>query len=159
MLRLLSCLSCLVSAFVLSWNAVQALAVVQPMEKSYKGPLPELTAAQIELRDLLRRDVERLAGGIGERNLNRYPQLQEAATFVENSFVKVGYKVVRYGYEVQGRKCDNLEVELSGGESAEEIVIVGAHYDSVAGSPGANDNASGVAAMLALARHFAGGQP
>jgi Zn-dependent M28 family amino/carboxypeptidase len=50
----------------------------------------------------------------------------------------------------------NIEAEIVGGARPGEIVIVGAHYDSVVGSPGANDNASGTAAVLALAKRFAG---
>jgi Zn-dependent M28 family amino/carboxypeptidase len=45
-------------------------------------------------------------------------------------------------------------VEIPGARP--QIIVIGAHYDSVFGSPGANDNGSGVAAMLALARRFAG---
>jgi Zn-dependent M28 family amino/carboxypeptidase len=51
---------------------------------------------------------------------------------------------------------NNLEAVLPGHGAADEIIVVGAHYDSVAGSPGANDNASGVAALLELARLLAG---
>jgi Zn-dependent M28 family amino/carboxypeptidase len=53
----------------------------------------------------------------------------------------------------------NLEVELPGRRQPEKIIIIGAHYDSVRGSPGANDNGSGVAALLARARLFAGKKP
>jgi hypothetical protein len=128
----------------------------QPMDKSYKGPLPELTAEQIMLRDELRRDVRMLAEEVGERNLGRYPKLVEAAAFIEKSFIGAGYeRVERQSYEVRGRKCDNLAVELAGNDHADEIVVVGGHYDSVVGTPGANDNASGTAATLALARRFA----
>jgi Zn-dependent M28 family amino/carboxypeptidase len=126
------------------------------MDKSYKGPLPELTAEQILVRDELRRDVRMLAEEIGERNLRRYEKLVQAAEFIAKSLVEAGYeRVERQTYEVRGRKCDNLEVELPGTEHADEIVVVGGHYDSVEGTPGANDNASGAAAMLALARRFA----
>jgi Zn-dependent M28 family amino/carboxypeptidase len=52
-----------------------------------------------------------------------------------------------------------LEAKLVGSESAGGTIIVGAHYDSVQGSPGANDNASGVAAVLELARLFRGFTP
>ncbi|HEV3022775.1 MAG TPA: M28 family peptidase, partial [Pirellulales bacterium] len=128
----------------------------QTMDKSYKGPLPELTAEQILVRDELRRDVRMLAEEIGERNLRRYEKLVQAAEFIAKSLVEAGYeRVERQTYEVRGRKCDNLEVELPGTEHADEIVVVGGHYDSVEGTPGANDNASGAAAMLALARRFA----
>ena len=49
--------------------------------------------------------------------------------------------------------CANVIAELRG--TSDEIVILGAHYDTVDESPGADDNASGVAALLALARTFA----
>jgi hypothetical protein len=52
----------------------------------------------------------------------------------------------------------NLEIEFSGGPRRDEIVIVGGHYDAVLGSPGANDNATGTAAVLELARLLAGQQ-
>jgi hypothetical protein len=128
-------------------------------ERSYRGPLPELSVEQIRLRDALRADVEQLAGTIGERNLVRYQQLLAAANYISRSFTAAGYRVNKQSYEVRGRKCDNLEVELPGGERKEEIVIVGAHYDSVRGAPGANDNGSGVAGLLALARRFADQKP
>jgi Zn-dependent M28 family amino/carboxypeptidase len=56
-------------------------------------------------------------------------------------------------------RCNNLEVEIPGDAHASEIVVVGAHYDSIVGSPAANDNASGIAATLAVARRFARGEP
>ena len=65
----------------------------------------------------------------------------------------------RLGYEVRGKTCHNLEVEIPGRQRPEEIVVVGAHYDSVPGCPAANDNGSGVAALLALARAFAQAEP
>ena len=60
----------------------------------------------------------------------------------------------RDNYEIEGKTCSNLEVELDG--ASPDVVLIGAHYDSVFGSPGANDNGSGVAALLALASRFAG---
>jgi Zn-dependent M28 family amino/carboxypeptidase len=61
-------------------------------------------------------------------------------------------------YTVDGTVCANLEVELPGTTRGDEIVILGAHYDSVPDCPAANDNGSGVAALLCLARRFAGSQ-
>lgn len=147
------------AAFGMLAGAAPLKAEDKPVEKSYRGSLAELTPEQVELRDALRRDVEYLAGKLGERNLRRYAQLQAAATYIEKSLVKEGCQVGRQAYEVRGLKCHNLEAELRGGKSADEIIVVGAHYDSVEGSPGANDNATGVAAMLALARRFAGQKP
>jgi Zn-dependent M28 family amino/carboxypeptidase len=124
--------------------------------KSYRGPMPPLTAQEIDLRDALRRDVEKLAGEIGERNMARYRALAAAADFLESSLRESSYEARRLGYQVAGVTCHNIEVEIRGSDRADEIVIIGAHYDSVQGSPGANDNATGAAAVLALAGLFAG---
>ncbi len=123
--------------------------------KSYTGPLPPLTSAQISLRDELRRDVETLAGQIGQRNIWNHQNLTAAADFLETSLAEAGYKVRRQNYLVENLICCNLEAEITAAEQPEQIVIIGAHYDTVYGSPGANDNGSAVAATLALARHFA----
>jgi Zn-dependent M28 family amino/carboxypeptidase len=56
---------------------------------------------------------------------------------------------------VEGETWHNLEVSRLGRDRPAEIILLGAHYDSVRGSPGANDNASGVAALLALSARFA----
>jgi Zn-dependent M28 family amino/carboxypeptidase len=113
-----------------------------------------LSPAEMSLRAELVADVQTLAGEIGDRNLLRYTQLNAAADFIEGSFARAGLKPRRDTYELQGRACHNIEVVIPGARP--EIVVIGAHYDSVYGSPGANDNASGVAALLALARRFAG---
>lgn len=113
-----------------------------------------LSAAEVVLRSELVGDVQMLAGEIGERNLLRYPQLDAAADFIEASFSRAGLQPRRDTYEAEGRACHNIEAEIRGNRP--EIVVIGAHYDSVFGAPGANDNASGAAALLALARRFAG---
>ncbi|HEX7517552.1 MAG TPA: M28 family peptidase [Chthoniobacterales bacterium] len=112
-----------------------------------------LSAAEIVLRAELAADVQALAGDIGERNMRRYPQLNAAADFIENSFSRAGLRPRRDTYELNGQACHNIEAEIRGVRP--QIIVIGAHYDSVFGSPGANDNGSGVAAMLALARRFA----
>src|SRR5436190_24098952 len=113
----------------------------------------ELSRAEIDLRDELIADVRTLGAEIGERNMWRYAQLNAAADFIENSFLRAGLQPRRDSYELQGQACHNIEVEIPG--THPEVLLIGAHYDSVFGSPGANDNGSAVAATLALARHFA----
>jgi Peptidase family M28 len=113
-----------------------------------------LNEAEVALRAELVADVRALAGGIGERNLNRYPQLVAATDLIEASLARAGLTPRRDSYDLRGRACHNIEVEIRG--TRPEILVVGAHYDSVSGSPGANDNGSGVAGLLALARRFAG---
>ncbi len=124
--------------------------------KSYAGELPPLTDAQRQLREELFRDIEKLGGEIGERNIRQYHNLTTAADFIETTLAEAGYKVNRQCYEVEKQICCNIEAENRGSSRPEQIVIVGAHYDSVYGCPGANDNGSGVAATLSLARCFAG---
>jgi hypothetical protein len=113
-----------------------------------------LNEAEVALRAELAADVRMLAGDIGERNMRRYAQLSVAAEFIEGSLSRAGFAPRRVSYELGGQACHNIEVEIGGARP--DILLVGAHYDSVFGSPGANDNATGVAALLALARRFAG---
>jgi hypothetical protein len=113
-----------------------------------------LSENELALRAELKANVEKLAGEIGERNMNRYPRLLAAGEFIEASLTDAGLTPRRDSYELRGRACHNIEVEIRG--AAPEIFVIGAHYDSVLGCPGANDNGSGVAALLSLARRFAG---
>jgi Zn-dependent M28 family amino/carboxypeptidase len=126
---------------------------------SFKGPLPPMTEEERSLEHELRSYVHQLAGQIGERNLFRYKQLVAAATFIRTTLTSAGYDVRRHTYDVAGQASENIEAELRGTDKPEDIVLIGAHYDSVQGSPGANDNASGIAAMLALARAFTRTKP
>jgi hypothetical protein len=116
-----------------------------------------LNADEAGLEGQVRTDVDFLAGTIGERNVpDKAEKLEEAATFIFTSMNAAGYRPFSQWYSVAGRRCRNIEVEVRGTDRSGEVVVVGAHYDSVPGSPGADDNASGVAVMLALARSFAG---
>ncbi len=121
----------------------------------YKGPLPALTDSQAALADELKSDVEKLADRIGERNVWHYSNYMDSADFIESTLTKAGCDVVRQGYEVMEKTCFNVAGEIPGGKNPDEIVLIGAHYDSLRGTCGANDNGSGVAAALALARRLA----
>lgn len=123
--------------------------------RSADTDLPALTPHEQTLSENLRRDVDALASGIGERNARRYEPLMAAADYIDEALVASGYTVQRQRYQILDRPYDNIEVERAGRSRPDDIVVVGAHYDSVPGSPGANDNASGVAALLALASSFA----
>ena len=126
--------------------------------ESYSGPLPPLGEAESALAAALRRDVLELAVEIGERNIFVPDALARAADFLETRLAETGRTVQRQQFEVDRQPCCNLDLEIAGTDRAREIVVVGAHYDSVAGSPGANDNGTGVAALLALAE-ILGRQP
>ena len=125
----------------------------------FAGPLPPLGAEQRALERRLRRHVQVLAGDIGERSDSTYAALTRAAAYLDGSFRSLGYVVRAQPYTARGRVYQNLEVEIRGGARPAEIVVVGGHYDTAVGAPGADDNASGVAGVLELARAFAGTTP
>jgi hypothetical protein len=63
---------------------------------------------------ILRQDIGRLAGAIGERNLDHYAKLNEAATFIEQSLRQTGHVPMRQEYEARGMRFANVEIELRG---------------------------------------------
>jgi hypothetical protein len=134
-----------------------ALALFLPRSAAPDAPLTR-TDADRALAAGLERDVRVLADSIGERHLFASDRLDAAARFLAEELREVGLDPAHQEYEVQGVRVRNVEVEIPG-EAGDEIVLIGAHYDSVVGSPGANDNGSGVAAVLALARTFADRTP
>jgi len=119
---------------------------------SFRGPIPPLSPEEEATRAQLQSHIFTLAGEIGERNLLRPARLDAAADYIESIFRQMGYEVVVQTYLHNGQPFRNLEATLPGGNRAEEIVLLGAHYDTVMHSPGADDNATGVAALLELAR-------
>lgn len=127
---------------------------------SYRGELPPLTSAQRAAAARLKADVTTLATEIGARDMAAHPKaLAKAAAHVEARLRAAGYAVARRPFEVKGRPVDNLEAVLAGGAKASEVVVVGAHYDSVPTTPGADDNASGTAALIEVARAMRGKKP
>ncbi len=127
--------------------------------KSYSGPLPPLSNAQSELQGRLSEEVKYLSETIGERNVWRAGSLQIVVNHLRGSFQEAGYAVTDRTYRVEGQDVSNLEVSVTGSESPGETLIVGAHYDTVAGTVGADDNATGVAAVLELARQLRQSKP
>lgn len=100
----------------------------------------------------LRQIVTALAREFGFRSYRDAERLEKAADFIFNQFTSLGYQVTRQPFLFRGKTYYNIIAELIGKSSPEKILVVGAHYDSVQTTPGADDNASGVAGVLALAR-------
>lgn len=119
---------------------------------SYKGELPPLTAEETKIRERAGKHIRVLAGEIGERNIWKYKAYASAALYIETAFTDLGYAPQRETFRVDQVAVHNVVAEKTGTTLADEIVVVGAHYDTVEGSPGANDNATGVAGMLEIAR-------
>ena len=104
----------------------------------------------------LRDVVTALARGIGYRTYRDSDRLEQAAQYVTGQFASFGYQATRQPFPFIGNTYHNIIAESRGTHRPEDILIIGAHYDTVRTTPGADDNASGVAGLLALAREFAG---
>jgi len=97
-----------------------------------------------------RQRVETLARLHPSRNGVFPARLARAAAYVEQEFRSLGYEVHSQRFHALGDEFCNLVVELPG-ERESSVIVIGAHYDTVIGTPGADDNASGVAGVLELA--------
>ncbi len=124
----------------------------------HEAPPPEVAGASAPLQplaDRLQNHVQRLASYIGERNVWRPEALHAAQDYIREEWNRQRYDVTVQSYNAYGIVSENLEVVRRGIQRPDEIIVIGAHYDSVRGSPGANDNASGVAALLEIGRSLA----
>lgn len=123
--------------------------------KPHEGPLPPLTAEERSLADILRKHVETIAAR--EHNLDHPEELEKVARYIERVLEGYGYAINRQIYEVNKKPARNIDaiIEPAGGTTDPAVLVVGAHYDSARGTPGANDNATGSAAVLELARLLA----
>ena len=124
---------------------------------SHIGPLPAPAGSVQGIARELAVHVSTLAGTIGERNTGEEKSLARARDYIAAQLGNVpasGSTIAIEPLGPEGLDAENVILELPG--QTPELVLVGAHYDSAPGTPGANDNASGVAIGLALARRAAG---
>jgi Zn-dependent M28 family amino/carboxypeptidase len=105
-----------------------------------------------DLERRLRNHVERIGGEIGERHVWRPRALNAAADYIAAHLSESGYRVNTQWYQAASLDVRNVVADLNQPANTDEIVVIGAHYDSIPGCPGANDNGSGVAALLEVAR-------
>ena len=150
--------------FVAVLIAVMALLVAGAVHymtgvpgRSYAGPLPPLTPDERDLVPKLKRHIEAIASR--EHNIAHYDELEKSARYIETALESCGYTVNRQIFDADDfragtRSVRNIEavIEPRDLSPATETLVVGAHYDSAPGAPGANDNGSGVAAVIELAR-------
>jgi len=109
----------------------------------------------------MRRWIEYLAGDIGPRPYSRPEVLKEVSGSLEEAFATLGYSVERQPLSYKGHTYYNITgfPAESSHASQDPILVVGAHYDTVAFTPGADDNASGIAGLIELARILADRPP
>lgn len=106
--------------------------------------------------------VRTFATAIGSRHSGAPAELASARKYIQSTLgpANLGYRVSRQEFFIDGEEYHNLIIDLPGKDEKrwDETVIVCANYDTVAGSAGANDNASGMAALMSLAQAFGGTQ-
>ncbi|MFI4938315.1 MAG: M28 family peptidase [Candidatus Berkiellales bacterium] len=125
--------------------------------KSYSGKFDSLTPVEAQIKEELHQYVVHLATHIGPRHLLRPEALTATAEYLKDNLRRFGYTPIIQNYTLESINCENIIAEIKGTASPEEVIIIGAHYDSVMlDCPGANDNGSGVAAVLVLSRLFFG---
>jgi len=126
---------------------------------SFSGQLPPLTVDEQFSTRMLQKHTVVLAHDIGPRNIWRPDSMNSTVHYIEKELQNLGYAVQRQEFDSYDVPVVNLEVEIPGNRLAEDIIVIGAHYDSVEISDGANDNGSGVAALLEIARLLTQAQP
>lgn len=125
--------------------------------RSFAGPLPPLTRDQAALADRLRKHVDAIASR--PHNAVKHPkELEEAALYIEGGLRAAGHEPRPQIFEVSKRPVRNIEVVIEPGAGPTlPTLVVGAHYDSYYDAPGANDNGTGVAALIEMARDLGAG--
>jgi Zn-dependent M28 family amino/carboxypeptidase len=104
------------------------------------------------VREELAALVHSLAVKIGPRSYQDQAHLNAAADFISQRLASFGYDLIAQPYQVGELTVRNIIAERRGTDQPDRVIVIGAHYDTVVGSPGADDNASGVAVLLELAR-------
>lgn len=119
---------------------------------SYTGPLPPLDAGQQQIAANLEAHVRAIASK--PHNIEHPAALEFAALHIEDALTDMGYQVHRQPLGLDGSER-NIEVVIDPATPAAETLVIGAHYDSAFDAPGANDNATGTAGVIELARLLA----
>lgn len=111
-----------------------------------------LNTKQMDIQNNLKKTVHILSKEIGSRGYLQTNALERTADYITSELKHYGYNVSFQSYEFQGNTYKNISTEIRGKKTPEKILVIGAHYDTVIGTPGADDNASGIAGLLEIAR-------
>jgi len=138
---------CLVAGMLTACTHAPMEPVVPPSGARADGAEARLSATIVHLADTL-----------GERNIQAHPDaLRATADHIEVTLRAQGHTPRRQVVPTPFGDTTNVVVTIPGATS--DLFVIGAHYDTAPGTPGADDNASGVAALLELARRLEGAQP
>jgi hypothetical protein len=121
--------------------------------RSHEGPLPPLDPQQADLARRAQQHVVAIASR--PHNIGHPEELERSARYIEAALAGYGYAVQRQPFAADGQQVRNLEAVIEPAAADAGTLVIGAHYDSCCGAPGANDNGSGTAAVIELARLLA----
>src|SRR5262245_23396720 len=138
MARRMSVLAVLIFLLVLVAAGYGALHYMTAVPgTSYHGAPPPLTEEEAALAALLERHLSTIAAR--EHNVVHYDELEKVARYIEATLASAGYSVGRQEFVADGKPVRNIDATIEpSGAPDPEVIVVGAHYDSVRGSPGAN---------------------
>ncbi|MRR16009.1 MAG: M28 family peptidase [Deltaproteobacteria bacterium] len=114
--------------------------------------LPELTHNLYHHVDVLSREI-------GSRSLREPHKLCQAQNYIETFLQKIHFPYVLQSYRVNGKTFSNVIATAPGNNNPPETIVIGAHYDTILNTPGADDNASGVAVLLEMCRALQNNAP
>lgn len=92
--------------------------------------------------------INTLAFKIGERNIENFKNLDDSKNYLNKLILKYGIKTKEQFITIKNKKTANISFEIKSKTNPKKIIVIGAHYDTVEGSNGANDNASGIAGLI-----------
>ncbi|MBT8362965.1 MAG: M28 family peptidase, partial [Deltaproteobacteria bacterium] len=100
--------------------------------------------------------LQALTKTIGERSIATLWDHEKAAQYIEDIYKDIDVGSKRESYPFQKKTVSNIVADVVFGKGNAQVVLIGAHYDSVKGTVGADDNASAIAVQLEVARTLAG---
>ncbi len=146
----------LIYSLIFLFLAVMALIIYMTWMPEPELELNEkkVESETADLRERLKVHVANLAKpGVGRNYINK-DNLTPTRDYIVEQFSGIGLAARYHSYELYGDKFSNVIVDIPTSSKLQGVLIIGAHYDSVENSPGANDNASGVAALIEMGRYL-----
>jgi hypothetical protein len=128
-------------------------------DPDFEGNENEIEFESSRLEERLRGHVVRLSESRVGRNIITADNLTPVRNYIAKQFASIGFNPKYQSYDIEGDEYANIIIDIPSSVKGAPVLIVGAHYDSVENSPGANDNASGVAALIEIGRYFSIKQP
>ncbi len=134
-------------------SAVLWFSLAMPGPRLWAVPA-DFSSAQMRSAAKMEGHVRHLAGDIGPRHAGAPESILATLDYLEASWTMDDLRPTRHRFGPDNEDFYNVELTIPGTDLAHEWVVIGAHYDTEPQTPGANDNASGVAVLLELGQRL-----